>query len=157
MMQAVIQRLLVRLLKFLLRRYCRPFGLRWSRLTEFKDVLISEGDRQGWFNVIKKIANSLVVMLVDRKFAPDKEEIKGRYRYCLSKCAICPRKYNPKTKRFEGKAVCRNGVAGCGCYCAYKVMSPAACWGWPYAFGWAMSRALKVWRAIHGNDEESGV
>lgn len=139
------------------RRYLQPFGLRWSRLKDFREVLVSEGESQGWFNVIRKITNSLVMILCNRKYAPDREEIRARYRYCLRKCSVSPRKYNHKTKRFEGKGVCRNGVAGCGCLLAYKVTSPDACWGWPYGFGWAKSFALRVWQAIHGTDRDSDV
>jgi len=137
------------------RRYLQPFGLRWSRLKDFREVLVSEGESQGWWNVTKKITGSVVMIISNRKLAPNREEIRGRYRYCLQKCAITPRKYNSQTKRFEGKGVCRNGIAGCGCLLAYKVTTPDACWGWPYGFGWAISLALKAWRAIHGSDEES--
>lgn len=148
--------MILRLYK-LCRRKLRPFGLRWSRLSEFKEVLISEGEDQGWFNVIKKITNSLILILTSRRFTPDKREIKARYRYCLKECAISPRKYNPENKRFEGKGVCRNGVAGCGCYLAYKVTSPAECWGWRYGFGWSMSRLMRVWYRIYGIDNDPGV
>jgi len=136
-----LMRVTIRMMFRRLGRITRPFGLRWARLAQFKRVLELEMQATGMFSVVCRIGQGVLGMIADRQHRPSTREIKERYRTCLN-CTINTRKWNPKTRKYEGLPRCRNGIAGCGCLIPYKLLQSDRCWGWDHGLGWPDSESL---------------
>jgi hypothetical protein len=119
----------------------RIFGLRLSRLREFRYVLTYEGMNKGFVSVIKNVALAAWSLWRDRDIEPTSEEVRERYKFCMS----CPahrveRVYDNKQGRFVDVRQC----GGCGCYTPFKVLQADECWGWKFGTGWRKSKRFEL-------------
>lgn len=87
------------------------FGLRWRRMKEWTQDILSE--RPGPYEMYRMtlMAGRALISPISRK----------QYLNRLLICEHCPI-FNPVLKN------CRKGELGCGCYVPYKALAQVDCW-----------------------------